>query len=94
MGPHTINRRTHSSPPASGDSDDRIDMARRNFGKDPADVRAADDKERRNICCAGDFGDTASSPGLNLVSTESLVWGFRRKNDGQTLSRSCRWTSR
>ena len=34
-----INRRTHSSPPASGDSDDRIDMARRNFEKVPADVR-------------------------------------------------------
>ena len=67
-----INRRTHSSPPASGDSDDRIDIARRNFEKDPADVRAADDKERRSICCAGDFGDTASSPwDLNRVSTES-----------------------
>ena len=84
MGPHTINRRTHSSPPASGDSDDRIDMARRNFEKDPADVRAADPRElmRRTICCAGDFGDTASSPGLNLVSTESRCCGFRRKNDG------------
>ena len=68
-----INRRTHSSPPASGDSDDRIDMARRNFENDPADVRAADPRElmRRTICCAGDFGDTASSPGLNRVSTLS-----------------------
>ena len=49
MGPHTIDRRgttggtNHSPPPASGDSDDRIDIARRNFEKDPADVRAADD---------------------------------------------------
>ena len=88
MGPHTIDRRgttggtNHSPPPASGDSDDRIDIARRNFEKDPADVRAADDKERRSICCAGDFGDTASSPGLNRVSTESRCCGFRRKNDG------------
>ena len=66
-----INRRTHSSPPASGDSDDRIDMARRNFEKDPADVRAADPRELR-ARARGDFGDTASSPGLNRVSTESL----------------------
>lgn len=79
MGPHTIDRRggtNHSPPPASGDSDDRIDIARRNFEKDPADERAAVEKElmRRTICCAGDFGDTASSPwGLNRVSTESLV---------------------
>ena len=77
-----INRRTHSSPPASGDSDDRIDMARRNFEKDPADVRAADPKELR-ARARGDFGDTASSPGLNRVSTESRCCGFRRKNDGQ-----------
>ena len=76
-----INRRTHSSPPASGDSDDRIDMALLNFEKEPADVRAALPKELR-ARARGDFGDTASSPGLNLVSTESLVWGFRRKNDG------------
>ena len=60
-----------------------MDMALRNFENDPAEVRAADDKERRSICCAGDFGDTASSPGLNLVSTESRCCGFRRKNDGQ-----------
>ena len=48
-------------------------MARRNFENDPADERAAVEKElmRRTICCAGDFGDTASSPGLNLVSTLS-----------------------
>ena len=38
----SINRRTHSSPPASGDSDDRMDMALLNFENDPADVRAAD----------------------------------------------------
>ena len=42
MGPHTIDRRggtNHSSPPPeSGDSVDRMDMARRNFEKDPADV--------------------------------------------------------
>ena len=53
MGPHTtINSRTHSSPPASGDSDDRMDMARRNFEKDPADVLAALPRElmRRTIC--------------------------------------------
>ena len=77
----SINRRTHSSPPASGDSDDRIDMARRNFENDPADVRAADPKELR-ARARGDFGDTASSPGLNRVSTESRCCGFRRKNDG------------
>ena len=77
-----INRRTHSSPPASGDSDDRIDMALLNFEKDPADVRAADPKELR-ARARGDFGDTASSPGLNLVSTLSRCCGFRRKNDGQ-----------
>ena len=60
-------------------------MALLNFEKDPADVRAALPRElmRRTICCAGDFGDTASSPGLNLVSTESRCCGFRRKNDGQ-----------
>ena len=79
MGPHNIDRRwgdDHSPPPESGDSVDRIDMARRNFEKEPADdVLAADPKElmRRTICCAGDFGDTASSPGLNRVSTLSLV---------------------
>ena len=87
MGPQTIDRRggtNHSPPPASGDSDDRIDMALLNFEKDPADVRAALPRElmRRTICCAGDFGDTASSPGLNLVSTLSRCCGFRRKNDG------------
>ena len=76
-----INRRTHSSPPASGDSDDRIDIARRNFEKDPADVRAADPKELL-ARARGDFGDTASSPGLNLVSTESRCCGFRRKKAG------------
>ena len=76
-----INRRTHSSPPASGDSDDRIDMARRNFENDPADVRAADPRELR-ARARGDFGDTASSPGLNRVSTLSRFCGFRRKNDG------------
>ena len=85
MGPHTIDRRggtNHSPPPASGDSDDRIDIARRNFEKDPADVRAADPRELR-ARARGDFGDTASSPGgLNRVSTESLFCGFRRKNDG------------
>ena len=86
MGPHTIDRRggtNHSPPPASGDSDDRIDIARRNFEKDPADERAAVLKVRRTICCAGDFGDTASSPGLKRVSTLSRCCGFRRKNDGQ-----------
>ena len=77
MGPHNIDRRwgdDHSPPPESGDSVDRIDMARRNFENDPADVLAAVPKElmRRTICCAGDFGDTASSPGLNRVSTLSL----------------------
>ena len=85
MGPHTIDRRggtNHSPPPASGDSDDRIDIARRNFENDPADVRAADPRELR-ARARGDFGDTASSPGLNLVSTESRCCGFRRKNDGQ-----------
>ena len=77
MGPQTIDRRggtNHSSPPPeSGDSVDRMDMARRNFENDPADVRAAVPRElmRRTICCAGDFGDTASSPGLNRVSTLS-----------------------
>ena len=47
-------------------------------------MRAALPRElmRRTICCAGDFGDTASSPGLNLVSTLSRFCGFRRKNDG------------
>ena len=65
--------RPHSPPPESGDSVDRMDMARRNFENDPADVRAAVPRElmRRTICCAGDFGDTASSPGLNRVSTLS-----------------------
>ena len=53
--------------------DDRRDIARRKPEKDPADVLAALPRElmRRTICCAGDFGDTASSPGLNRVSTES-----------------------
>ena len=42
MGPHTIDKGTnHSPPPASGDSDDRMDMARRNFENEPAEVRAA-----------------------------------------------------
>ena len=56
MGPQTIDRRggtNHSSPPPeSGDSVDRIDMARRNFENDPADVLAAVPKElmRRTIC--------------------------------------------
>ena len=56
MGPQTIDRRggtNHSSPPPeSGDSVDRIDMARRNFENDPADVRAAVPRElmRRTIC--------------------------------------------
>ena len=45
MGTQPINRRTHSPPPESGDSVDRIDMARRNFENDPADVRAALPKE-------------------------------------------------
>ena len=48
MGPQTIDRRggtNHSPPPASGDSDDRIDMARRNFENDPADVLAAVPRE-------------------------------------------------
>ena len=76
MGPHNIDRRwgnDHSPPPESGDSVDRIDMARRNFENDPADVRAAVPRElmRRTICCAGDFGDTASSPGRKRVSTLS-----------------------
>ena len=50
-----------------------MDMARRNFENDPADVRAAVPRElmRRTICCAGDFGDTASSPGRKRVSTLS-----------------------
>ena len=51
-----INRRTHSSPPASGDSDDRIDMALLNFEKDPAEVRAADPRELL-ARARGDFGD-------------------------------------
>ena len=76
-----INRRTHSSPPASGDSDDRIDMALLNFEKDPAEVRAADPRELL-ARARGDFGDTASSPGRKRVSTESRFCGFRRKNDG------------
>ena len=57
MGPHTIDKGTnHSPPPASGDSDDRMDMARRNFEKEPADVLAAVPRElspelaRRTIC--------------------------------------------
>ena len=56
MGPQTIDRRggtNHSSPPPeSGDSVDRMDMARRNFENDPADVLAAVPKElmRRTIC--------------------------------------------
>ena len=59
MGPHNIDRRwgnDHSPPPESGDSVDRIDMARRNFENDPADVLAAVPRElspelaRRTIC--------------------------------------------
>ena len=51
MGPHTIDRRwgnDHSPPPESGDSVDRIDMARRNFENDPADVRAAVPRELKD----------------------------------------------
>ena len=48
----SINRRTHSPPPESGDSVDRMDMARRNFENEPADVLAAVPRElmRRTIC--------------------------------------------
>jgi hypothetical protein len=86
MGPHNIDRRCgndHSPPPESGDSVDRMDMARRNFENDPADVRAAVPRElspelaRRTICCAGDFGDTASSPGRKRVSRHLCRWTSR-----------------
>ena len=59
MGPHNIDRRwgnDNSPPPESGDSVDRIDMARRNFENDPADVLAAVPRElspelaRSTIC--------------------------------------------
>ena len=75
-----INRRTHSSPPASGDSDDRIDMALLNFEKDPADVRAADPRELRaramtrrarigEIGANLALGRNAGPPGSRRVST-------------------------
>ena len=79
MGPHTIDRRggtNHSPPPASGDSDDRIDMARRNFENDPADVRAADPRELRaramrigEIGADLALGRNAGPPGSRRVST-------------------------
>ena len=71
-----INRRTHSSPPASGDSDDRIDMALLNFENDPADVLAADPKELR-ARARGDFEpDAVSSGRFSAYPTSWMVLGW------------------
>ena len=83
MGPQTIDRRggtNHSSPPPeSGDSVDRIDMARRNFENDPADVRAAE------------LGDQSTVDVLGYVRAyEGHRWVLVQRLSGCLRSKSMR----